>query len=206
MQQPYVAQLHLAKNDSLVTAGSPFTGVFALRSGSAKTLATAHNGATQIVRIDMCGDVLGLDGFAAGIHTSTVVALEDSVFCFVPRHRLVQLTKRRPALPEKLLRAMAHTLVHQQRAVFALAGTNALQRIAYFLLATSERLAARGFPASYLALNLTRNEIGSLLGLRPETVSRCISSLEDGRFIQVIGRHIELLDTAGLENLAARVA
>jgi CRP/FNR family transcriptional regulator len=204
-RQPVAAQLQLPKNGSLYTAGSSFKGVFVLRRGSSKTVSTGDSGNTQIVRIDLGGDVLGLDGFATGCHTTSVVALESSTFCFVPSDKLMQIVKRRPALQEKLLRAMAQTLVHLQRAAYALAGANAEQRIADFLVTTSERLAERGYSASYLPLNLTRHDVGSLLGLRLETVSRCLSSLEERQFIQVCGRHVELLDPVALRNLAVRV-
>ncbi|MDT8843270.1 Crp/Fnr family transcriptional regulator [Paraburkholderia fungorum] len=206
LRQPVAEQQRLAKNDVLFTVNAPFIGIFGLRSGSSKTFVTADNGNTQVVRIDLGGDMLGLEGFAAGIHTTTVVALENSTFCFLPHDRLMHVAQQRPALREKLLGAMARTLVYHQRAVYALAGTTAEQRVAGFLVTTSERLAERGYSDSDLVLNVTRQEIGSLLGLTLETVSRCLSSLEARQLIHVLGRHVELLDQVSLRNLVVRVA
>ncbi len=149
--------------------------------------------------------MLGLEGLAAGIHTTSVVALENSTFCFLPYDRLMHVAQQRPALREKLLGVMASTLVYHQRAAYALASTNAEQRVAGFLISTFERLAERGYPGPDFALNVTRQEIGSLLGLTLETVSRCLSGFEERQLIHVRGRHVEPLDQIALRKLTVRV-
>ena len=50
--------------------------------------------------------------------------------------------------------------------------TRAEERLAAFLLNLTQRLQARGFSANALVLRMTREEIGSYLGLKLETVSR----------------------------------
>ena len=205
VRQPAAEQRRLTKKDVLFTVSTPFTGVFALRRGSSKTSVTADNGNTQIVRIDLGGDMLGLEGLAAGIHTTSVVALENSTFCFLPYDRLMHVAQQRPALRENLLGVMAGTLAYHQRAAYALASTNAEQRVAGFLIVTSERLAERGYPGPDFVLNVTRQEIGSLLGLTLETVSRCLSGFEERQLIRVRGRHVELLDQIALRKLVVRV-
>ena len=53
---------------------------------------------------------------------------------------------------------------------------------------------------------LTRQEIGSLLGVAFETVSRCLSGFEKRRMIRVFGRHVQLLDPPSLRKLAGSLA
>ena len=50
---------------------------------------------------------------------------------------------------------------------------------------------------------MTREEIGSHLGLKLETVSRLFSRFDVERLIQVRGRVVKLLDRIGLQHLIA---
>jgi CRP/FNR family transcriptional regulator len=48
---------------------------------------------------------------------------------------------------------------------------------------------------------MTREEIGSYLGLKLETVSRAFSHFQDVGLISVQQKHIRILDIAGLKRL-----
>ncbi|HND23590.1 MAG TPA: helix-turn-helix domain-containing protein, partial [Rhodocyclaceae bacterium] len=50
-------------------------------------------------------------------------------------------------------------------------------------------------------LRMTRDEIGSYLGLKLETVSRAFSRFQDEGFVSVQQKHIRILDIAGLKAL-----
>ena len=75
------------------------------------------------------------------------------------------------------------------------------ERLAAFLLNLAQRLQARGFSASALVLRMTREEIGSYLGLKLETVSRTFSKFHDESLLEVKQRHIRILDADGLQGL-----
>ncbi|MNL87085.1 Fumarate and nitrate reduction regulatory protein [compost metagenome] len=64
-----------------------------------------------------------------------------------------------------------------------------------------QRLSARGFSASELVLRMTREEIGSYLGLKLETVSRTFSKFVDDGIVEVKQRHIRILDTDALKRI-----
>ena len=75
------------------------------------------------------------------------------------------------------------------------------QRLAVFLLDLSERYLARGYSSCEFVLRMTREEIGSYLGLKLETVSRLLSRLVDEGLIRAEGRSIKLLDRMALRRL-----
>jgi CRP/FNR family transcriptional regulator len=64
-----------------------------------------------------------------------------------------------------------------------------------------EDLAARGYTSPDLELPMTREDIGSFLGLKLETVSRMFAKRQGGKLIEVQQRHIRIRDVAGLEQL-----
>jgi len=84
-----------------------------------------------------------------------------------------------------------------------LGSMRAEERLATFLINLSKRFVRRGYSASEFHLRMTREEIGSYLGLKLETVSRLFSQFQDAGLIDVQQKHVRILDIAGLERLLA---
>jgi CRP/FNR family transcriptional regulator len=82
-----------------------------------------------------------------------------------------------------------------------LGSMRAEERLAAFLLNLSQRFTARGYSPTEFNLRMTRNEIGSYLGLKLETVSRAFSRFQEEGLITVHQKHIQILDVAGLKKL-----
>jgi CRP/FNR family transcriptional regulator len=82
-----------------------------------------------------------------------------------------------------------------------LGSMRAEERLAAFLLNLTQRLRARGFSGSELVLRMTREEIGSYLGLKLETVSRAFSKFQDDGLLEVRQRQIRVLDHGALQKL-----
>jgi CRP/FNR family transcriptional regulator len=78
------------------------------------------------------------------------------------------------------------------------------ERVAAFLLNLVQRLQARGFSRSELVLRMTRQEIGSYLGLKLETVSRTLSRFAAEGLIEVVQRHVRIVDVERLRGLLAQ--
>ena len=53
---------------------------------------------------------------------------------------------------------------------------------------------------------MTREEIGSYLGLKLETVSRTFSKFQDDGLLEVKQRHIRIIDDVGLRQLISSTA
>ena len=78
------------------------------------------------------------------------------------------------------------------------------ERLAAFLINLSRRFTARGYSASDFNLRMTREEIGSYLGLKLETVSRLFSKFHEDGLVQVQGRRIKIIDMPRLRLLVNR--
>jgi len=64
-----------------------------------------------------------------------------------------------------------------------------------------QRLHARGFSQSELILRMTREEIGSYLGMKLETVSRTFSKFVDDGIIEVKQRYVHIKKTDSLRQI-----
>jgi len=78
------------------------------------------------------------------------------------------------------------------------------ERVAAFLVNLSERMSERGYSASEFVMRMSREEIGSYLGLKLETVSRLFSRFAEAGLIQIRQRHVKLVDLPGLKQVYNR--
>ena len=82
-----------------------------------------------------------------------------------------------------------------------LGSMRAEERLAAFLLNLTTRLHARGFSRSELVLRMTREEIGSYLGLKIETVSRTFTKLVEDGVLEVKQKNLRILKPEALKEL-----
>jgi CRP/FNR family transcriptional regulator len=149
----------------------------------------------------MAGELLGLDGIGTDAHTCDAVALEDSQVCVIPFHQLEDLSREVSDLQRQFHRIMSREIVRDHGVMLLLGSMRAEERLAAFLLNLTQRLQHRGFSASELILRMTREEIGSYLGLKLETVSRTFSKFQEEGLLEVRQRQIRILDADGLQRI-----
>jgi len=82
-----------------------------------------------------------------------------------------------------------------------LGNMRAEERLAAFLLNLVQRLHARGLSQSELVLRMTREEIGSYLGLKLETVSRAFSKFSEEGIIEVKQRYVKIVEPEALKKI-----
>jgi CRP/FNR family transcriptional regulator, anaerobic regulatory protein len=194
----------LRRGECLYRTGDHFTAIYAVRNGSFKSTAQLDNGREQVIGFYMTGEVLGMDGIGPERHTCDTVALEDSGVCAIPFASLQGLAHEIPSLQRHLHNIMSCEIVHEHGVMLLLGSMNAEERLAAFLLNLSRRFAARGYSPSEFNLRLTREEIGSYLGLKLETVSRTLSHFQEEELIGVQQKFIRILDNAGLARVIGR--
>ena len=191
----------LAQGDVLYRAGDEFDAIYAVRCGFFKTQCVDEAGTEQVLSFPMRGEVIGLDGIAPGRYTADAIALDTSEVVVISFGRIARLSRDEPHLEQLLYRLLSRELVRTHGVMRLLGSLSADARIASFLLDLSERFGRLGFSRSSFVLRMTRQEIGSYLGVQLETVSRTLSSLSAAGLIGVDGRTIRLLNLAGLRRL-----
>ncbi len=188
----------LDRGDILFRSGAPMKGIYAIRSGTVKTYVTDDNGHEQVTGYYMPGELLALGAIHSGHHFQNAEALETSYLCLIPLEDLNRLSKSYPQIQEQLIQLLSKQLNEQHKMVLHLGLRSAISRVAALLLNCSERSANRGFSANEIKLNLSRQDIGSHLGLAVETVCRIFSQLKKERAINFKGRQIEILNFESL--------
>jgi CRP/FNR family transcriptional regulator, anaerobic regulatory protein len=181
------------RGETLYRCGEEFESLYAVRSGFFKSSVVLEDGRDQVTAFHMAGEIVGMDGIGTERHSADVVALEDSEVCVIPYVRLEEA-----GLQRQLHKVMSRELVRDQGVMMLLGTMRAEERLAAFLLNLSSRFVARGYSPNEFHLRMTRDEIGSYLGLSLETVSRLFSRFQTENLISVQQKHIRILDTGGL--------
>ncbi len=189
----------LKRGETLYHAGDSFTSLYALRSGFFKATLMLDDGREQVTAFHMGGEMLGMDGIGTGAHGTSAVALEDSEVCVIPYAKLQELTRDLPGLQTQFHKVMSREIVREHGVMLLLGSMRAEERLATFLLNLSQRFNSRGYSKSDFNLRMTREEIGSYLGLKLETVSRAFSKFQEEGLISVQQKHIRILDAESLK-------
>jgi CRP/FNR family transcriptional regulator len=149
----------------------------------------------------MAGETIGMDGIGTDIHECEAVALEDTEVCRMPFEQLENLARLSDEFGRTLHKLLSRESARLHALMIILGTMRAEQRLAGFLLELSQRYRARGYSSSEFVLRMTREEIGSYLGLKLETVSRLFSRFQHEGLLQVQGRSVKLLDRTALRQL-----
>jgi len=189
------------RGEYLFHAGDTFKSLYAIKSGSIKTYSRKEAGNDQITGFYLSGELIGLDAIEEGIHHCSAKALETSAVCEVPFDRLEELSSSIPNLQRRMYRLFSKE-IHQDTNLLTLLGSkNAEERLAGFLLDFSSRFKKRGFSSTDFYLSMSRNDIGSYLGLAVETVSRLFTRFHDEGILHVERKHVQLKNMDRLKTL-----
>jgi CRP/FNR family transcriptional regulator, anaerobic regulatory protein len=197
------ARRRVKRGEFLFNAGAEFNAVYAIRSGFFKTSLVDGEGREQVTGFSMGGELIGLEGIGSGAYHGSAIALEDSEVCILPFTLIEEMARDIPALQRQLHAVLSREIVRDHGVMMLLGSMRAEERLATFLINLSKRFVRRGYSASDFHLRMTREEIGSYLGLKLETVSRLFSRFQTDALIEVEQKHVRILDIAGLERVLA---
>ncbi len=152
-----IDDLELIPGAALYAEGTQVQGVFTLRSGMIKLVRSTLDGRQRIVRVLRSGDVIGLEALATSQYNSDAVALTPATVCRIPLSVIQKLSTDSPRLLAQLMSDLNF-------------GT-ARQRVGNLVLKM------RNHDNSDVSMLFSREDMGAMLDLKLETVSREISRL-----------------------------
>jgi len=203
LEELVAASKRFRRGERLFRAGDAFESLYAVRVGFLKTTALSADGHEQVMGFHMAGELVGLDGISNGTHTCEAAALEDTDVCVIPYAGIEAGASAVPKLRNHFLKVMSREIVREHGAMLLLGTMNADERLAAFLLNLSLRFEARHYSRTEFVLRMTRAEIGSLLGLKLETVSRTLSRFAQDGLLEVNQKHVRIVNPDGLRAIVS---
>jgi CRP/FNR family transcriptional regulator, anaerobic regulatory protein len=191
------------RGQTVMAAGDDNIACATLVSGALKISSIDAEGQEQILSVVHPAGFVG-EMFAPVAHHD-IVALTDSRLCLFTRRDYEAAVARFPALAAALLRRSTEELLEARTLLDLKGRRSARAKVAGLILAFAKSASDSScHAAAYFELPLSRAEIGSLLGLTIETVSRQLSGLEKTGLIERKGaRGMEIRDALALEALAS---
>jgi CRP/FNR family transcriptional regulator len=182
--------------------GEPASAVYCIRTGAVKLYKLGSEGDEVVIRLLGPGDIMGYrpvlanDTFAA-----TARALEDATVCRVARDVLLATLRESPELAMSLLGKLAHELRESEDQMVRRVVETVPQRTARFLIWLAESSAGMNDPVRFETV-LRREDMATVIGTTPETLSRILRDLERRQILGLSRRSIEIREPEKLELLA----
>ena len=191
----------LRKGEHVFCAGEEAEAFYVVRSGSVKSYMISEDGEEQVLGFYLPGDVFGLDANEHELRVTAAVTLETTSVCRFPHAHLSE-----HLVGANLLKISVAQIQRDHNLVLMLARKDADGRIASFLVDLALRHEARGYSGKVFLLPMSRQDIGSYLGLAVETVSRVFTRFQEAAVLKVNRREVEIVDYESLRGIAgARV-
>jgi CRP/FNR family transcriptional regulator len=191
----------LQPREGVFLSGEPFTSIYAVRSGSIKSVCIDADGREQVTGFYFPGELFGWHGLANEHYQNTAIALETTSLCEIPYEKLDNLGNSIPSVQKYVMKLISREINADQQLIALLAGNSAQQKLASLLLSISDRLVQQKLSSTRLWLPMSRGEIGNYLGLTVETVSRVLGHFQRKKYLAVNKKEIEILNKKALRDL-----
>jgi CRP/FNR family transcriptional regulator len=195
-----VDDLEFPKDAAIFHQGESAESVYTLRAGLLKIVLLAPNGEERILRVIQPGALAGLDALTTGRYGHTAVALGPVKVCRLPISLVKALDAKLPVLHKRLMDKWSEAL-HEAETWFAeLNSGTAEQRLARLLIKLSQH--DNGVTT---ALLFRREDMGSMLGVTLETISRRLSALKKDDVIEMASSQsptVTITNFAALKKMA----
>jgi CRP/FNR family transcriptional regulator, anaerobic regulatory protein len=182
--------------ESLYAEGARSHGLFTLRTGMIKLVRVTTDGRQRIVRVLRPGDVAGLEALATAQYDSEAIALSDVSVCRIPLDVIHALEVNGEHLHRRLTLKWQQTLKEADNWLADLNFGTARHRLANFILMMRN---PNGNQTSTL---FSREDMGAMMDLKPETISREITKLVREKVIEPmdkVGRNYKVLQPSHLQ-------
>lgn len=169
-----IDDLEFQPGDSLFHMGEAASSLMTLRAGMVKLVRNMQDGRQRIVRVLSPGDVIGLEALFVATYESEAVALQNVKVCRLPVEVIHRLNRETPRLHQRLMEKWHQSLREADDWLAELNFGNARQRLAGLVLKMNERHATSDDVDAVTLFS--REDMGSMLNLTLETVSRALSA------------------------------
>ncbi len=177
------------KHEFIFEQGLIPKGLFCIFSGLVKIFKLSPGGKEQIVRLAQTGDILGYRSFFSGqSYAASAQAVQETTICFIEKEGVEKLIFHSPELVYKFLRKLCVELGEAEQKFQDFLEKSAEERLSCFL-----ELMMKNSNSKEMTLLLTREEIASLIGARPETVIRIFSQWRRKKLIKLKTKSIAIL-------------
>ena len=184
----------LTKGSLVVSVGDPTEGIVVLKSGWAVVTADIADGRSQILRIYLPGEIIGLAELGASEAHHRIAMQTDGTICPFPRKGLAPLIVDYPRLAALLIGIGSLDQIALRHHASSLGSMDAARKLKFFLLQLRSRLAVANVGlGNRFHVPFSQVEIGQAVGLTSIYVNKMLRSFVAAGEIEIERPYFRLL-------------
>ena len=193
--------LTFKKGDALFEEGESTNGVYCIKAGICKMTKLSANGKDQIVKLAQEGDLIDKRLIISDeLSNTSAIALEDMQVCFIPREPILKAFSTNNQFSLLMMRSICSDLKDANEMIMNMAQKSVKSRLAFTLLHLQDQFGIDTDKS--LKINLSRDELATMIGTATESAIRLLSELKKAKFIDLQGKKILILEPHQLRKMA----
>jgi CRP-like cAMP-binding protein len=188
------------KGEIIFEEGENVNGIFCIKDGVCKLTKLSPNGKDHIVKLVTKGELLGQRSMISDEPVNlSAVALEDMQVCFVPKNEIMGFFDKNNQFSMNVMKTICGDLKESDSQMVNMAQKTVKERLAETLLYLQDTFGKN--EDNTLKIQLTRDELASMIGTATESCIRLLSDFNKLGLIEIKGKKITLKDVAKLKKM-----
>ncbi|HVU55956.1 MAG TPA: Crp/Fnr family transcriptional regulator [Puia sp.] len=191
------------KGEMIFREGAYPSGIFYIMSGMAKKYKLDKEGREQIIYVANTGELIGYHAILEeDRYPDSAAALEESKIGFIPKEDFLEALRHSTILNRRLLKTLSHEFAVLVNSIALFAGRPLRERLAIHLIVLREKYKVEFQPGMSVEINMSREDLASLVGATRENVLRILADWKEEEIITTRGRKIIIKDIPKLLKIA----
>jgi CRP-like cAMP-binding protein len=191
------------KGEIIFREGAFPTGIFYITKGRVKKYKVDREGKEQIIYVAKTGELLGYHAILSkDNYPDSAAVLEDSTIAFIPKEDFQEALNQSAILNGRLLKTLSHEFAVLANSLTLFAQRSVRERLALQLIVIREKYKVNFEPGMPVEIDLSRDDLASLVGTARENVVRMLSEFKAEGTVKTKGRKIIVLDVNRLIKIA----
>jgi CRP-like cAMP-binding protein len=191
------------KGEIIFREGAFPDGIFYIKAGKIKKYKLDKDGKEQIIYVANTGELLGYHAILSeDRYPDSAGALEESKIAFIPREDFLETLNQSKVLSRRLLKTLSHEFAVLANSLTMFAQKSVKERLALQLIVIREKYKVNFHAGMPVEINMSRDDLASLVGTARENVVRVLSEFKDAGIVETKGRKIIVHDVNKLIAIA----
>jgi len=192
-----------SKGEIIFREGAYPSGIFFIITGMAKKYKVDKEGKEQIIYVANAGELMGYHAILEeDRYPDSAAALEETNIGFIPKEDFLATLQRSAILNRRLLKTLSHEFAVLVNSITLFAHRPVRERLAIQLVVLREKYKVDFQPGMSVEINMSRDDLASLVGAARENVLRALAELKEEGIVATKGRKIVVMDILKLLKVA----
>lgn len=179
------------KGEVIFREGAYPAGIFYITDGKVKKYKLDKVGREQIIYVANIGELLGYHAILSeDRYPDSAAAIEESRIAFIPKEDFLDTLQQSDVLSRLLLKTLSHEFAVLANSLTLFSQKSVRERLALQLIVLREKYKVNFQPGMPVEINMSRDDLASLVGTARENVVRVLTELKESGILETKGRKI----------------